>query len=323
MSTAAPVPNALPPAVTDPAQQLLTEVFGHSGFRSYQREIIDVVMAGGDALVVMPTGGGKSLCFQLPALLRAGCAIVVSPLVALMEDQVGALRQFGINAACLHSGLELADRRRIESDFVAGGLDLLYVAPERLLGTNCLALLERTELALIAIDEAHCVSRWGHDFRPEYLELAMLRERFPGVPCIALTATADLRSRDEIADALALQSPQRFVAGFDRPNLHYAIHEDAGREALWRFISERHPDSAGIVYCATRSKVEQTAEWLTARGRQALPYHAGMEPMSRPRAPAHIPARGQRAHRRHHRFWHGGRQARCSFCRPPRPAAQY
>ena len=274
MSTAA----LAAPAPPDPTQRLLAEVFGHGEFRPHQREIIDVLMSGDDALVVMPTGGGKSLCFQLPALLRAGCAIVVSPLVALMEDQVGALRQFGVNAACLHSALTTAERNAIERDFASGTLDLLYVAPERLLTAPCLALLQHTELALFAIDEAHCVSRWGHDFRPEYLELAVLRQHFPGVPCIALTATADPRTRDEIVDALALNAPQRFVASFDRPNLHYAIHSDGGRDALWHFISSRHPNGAGIVYCPTRRKVEETADWLTARGRRALPYHAGMEP---------------------------------------------
>ena len=259
------------------ARQLLLSVFGHSDFRLCQREVVERLLAGGDALVVMPTGGGKSLCYQLPALLLDGCAIVISPLIALMDDQIAALRQDGVRAGGLHSGLSPAARSEAERKLLAGELDLLYVAPERALTGAFIGLLGRVSVALFAIDEAHCVSRWGHDFRPEYLQLSRLREQFPGVPCIALTATADADTRNEIETALHLQQAQSFVAGFDRPNIHYAIREDGGRNELWNFLERSHPDSAGIVYCITRKKVEELAAWFCERGRRALPYHAGLD----------------------------------------------
>jgi len=225
----------------------------------------------------MPTGGGKSLCYQIPALLRPGTGIVVSPLIALMQDQVDALRQLGLRAAFLNSSQDPARQRDTEQALAAGELDLLYVAPERLLGARMLDLLERAPLALLAIDEAHCVSQWGHDFRPEYRQLSVLAERFPGVPRIALTATADRRTRDEIVDQLALQRAEVFVNSFDRPNIRYTISEGGNpRERLWRFIDSEHPGDAGIVYCLSRNKVEQVAQWLSGKGRTALPYHAGL-----------------------------------------------
>ena len=240
------------------------------------------VAAGGDALVLMPTGGGKSLCYQLPALLREGTAIVVSPLIALMQDQVAALRQLGVRAAFLNSTLEARAAQLIEKDFSNGELDLLYVAPERLLMPRTLNLLEGSRLALFAIDEAHCVSQWGHDFRPEYLQLSVLHERFPDVPRIALTATADPHTRAEIVRGLALEGARLFISSFDRPNIRYTVVEklDARAQVL-RFIREQHPGEAGIVYCLSRKKVDETAAWLAGEGIAALPYHAGMDPAAR------------------------------------------
>lgn len=225
----------------------------------------------------MPTGGGKSLCYQIPALLRDGTAIIVSPLIALMQDQVDALNQLGIKAAYLNSTLDVAEAREVEAQLLNGALDLLYVAPERLLNPIMLSLLERCHIALFAIDEAHCVSQWGHDFRPEYQKLRVLHERFPQVPRIALTATADQRTRDEIIAQLQLEGARVFINSFDRPNIHYAISEGNNPKLrLWRFIQENHAQDAGIVYCLSRKKVEATAEWLTEQGRIALPYHAGL-----------------------------------------------
>ncbi len=263
---------------TQSAQQVLQSVFGYSEFRPPQEEIIERVTSGGDALVVMPTGGGKSLCYQIPALLRDGTAIVVSPLIALMHDQVEGLRQSGVRAACLNSTLTPQAIQDTEQALLQGDIDLLYIAPERLLRSRTLELLAGARLALVAIDEAHCVSQWGHDFRPEYLQLAVLGQRYPGVPWIALTATADEPTRMEIIERLGIPDATQFVSGFDRPNIRYRINQisGGGRDHLLRFLGEEHPGDAGIVYCLSRRKVEDVATWLTTRGLTALPYHAGM-----------------------------------------------
>jgi ATP-dependent DNA helicase RecQ len=260
----------------------LREVFGYPAFRGAQAEIVEHVSAGGDALVLMPTGGGKSLCYQIPALLRDGTGIVVSPLIALMQDQVAALTQVGVRAAFLNSTLDAQEARATERALVGGQLDLLYVAPERLTTPRCLDLLAQARPALFAIDEAHCVSQWGHDFRPEYLQLSLLHERFPGVPRIALTATADPQTRTEIVSRLALDRARLFVSSFDRPNIRYTIVDKAdARTQLLSFIREEHGGEAGIVYCLSRRKVEETAGWLADRGVNALPYHAGMDTETR------------------------------------------
>ena len=257
--------------------QVLQRVFGYAAFRGEQRAIIEHVTGGGDALVLMPTGGGKSLCYQIPALLRAGTAIVVSPLIALMQDQVEALRQFGVAAAFLNSSQDAATQFDVERRFAAGELKLLYVAPERLLTERCLDLLARTPVSLFAIDEAHCVSQWGHDFRPEYRQLTVLHERFPGVPRIALTATADAPTRVEIIERLNLGDARTFVSSFDRRNIFYRVVEkNDARRQLKEFLADRAGES-GIVYCLSRKKVEDTAEWLNEHGFTALPYHAGMD----------------------------------------------
>ncbi|MEJ2575963.1 MAG: DNA helicase RecQ, partial [Gammaproteobacteria bacterium] len=246
-------------------------------FRGEQQRVVETVTAGRDALVIMPTGGGKSLCYQIPALLRPGTGVIVSPLIALMQDQVAALRELGLAAAFLNSTLEAAAARAIERRLLAGELDLLYLAPERLTQERTLALLGEAAIALFAIDEAHCVSQWGHDFRPEYLRLATLAERFPGIPRVALTATADAPTRAEIVERLALDRPARFVGGFDRPNVRYWIDQhERPRDALWQFLARTHPRDAGIVYCLSRKKVEAVAAWLAGKGRVALPYHAGL-----------------------------------------------
>ena len=264
--------------VDDAASRILREVFGYSQFRGEQREIIAHLIGGRDALVLMPTGGGKSLCFQIPALAREGMGVVVSPLIALMQDQVAALREAGVRAAALNSAMSWPEVAETERQARAGELDLLYVAPERLLTERCLSLLERCALALFAIDEAHCVSQWGHDFRPEYLQLAALAERFSSVPRIALTATADAATRKEIVERLRLHEPRVFVASFDRPNIRYRIAEkDNPRRQLLRFIREEHAGESGIVYCLSRASVEDTAEHLVRQGIDALPYHAGLD----------------------------------------------
>jgi len=264
------------------ALQVLREVFGHEDFRGAQAEIVGHVAGGGDALVLMPTGGGKSLCYQLPALLREGTALVVSPLIALMQDQVAALEQLGVRAAFLNSTLDGRAVNACERALRAGELDLLYVAPERLMMPRMLELLGETRIALFAIDEAHCVSQWGHDFRPEYLQLSVLHERFPGIPRIALTATADPQTRGEIISRLALDDARVFISSFDRPNIRYTItdKQDA-RNQLLHFIRDEHADEAGIVYCLSRKKVDETAAWLVSHGINALPYHAGMDAPSR------------------------------------------
>ena len=266
------------------ALHLLKSVFGHPAFRGAQEEIVARVTSGGDALVLMPTGGGKSLCYQLPALIRDGTALVISPLIALMQDQVAALQQLGVRAAFLNSALDARAAAATERALREGGLDLLYVAPERLLTARMLDLLGESRIALFAIDEAHCVSQWGHDFRPEYLQLSVLHERFPGVPRIALTATADPHTRDEIIRRLALEHAQAFISSFDRPNIRYTIvDKHDARSQLLRFIREEHAGEAGIVYCLSRKKVDETAAWLAAQGVAALPYHAGMDTAARSR----------------------------------------
>ena len=257
---------------------ILRETFGHEGFRGEQAAIIEHVVAGGDAIVLMPTGGGKSVCYQIPALCRDGVAVVVSPLIALMRDQVEALRQLGVRAAALNSALGDEERRQVRSDLRAGRLDLIYVAPERLLMPSFLEFLDGAKVALFAIDEAHCVSQWGHDFRPEYLGLAALAERYPGVPRLALTATADPQTREDIRRRLKLDDARLFIASFDRPNIRYLIApKDEPRRQLLAFIRERHASESGIVYCLSRAKVEETADWLAGQGIDALPYHAGLE----------------------------------------------
>jgi ATP-dependent DNA helicase RecQ len=267
------------------ALNLLQTVFGYERFRPGQGEIVEHLCAGGDALVLMPTGGGKSLCYQIPSMVRAGTGIVVSPLIALMQDQVDALRQNGVRAAFLNSSLGAAEAREVETALLDGALDLLYVAPERLMLPRTLELLERAPVALFAIDEAHCVSQWGHDFRPEYIQLSVLHQRFPAVPRVALTATADVPTRREIVARLALEEARQFVSGFDRPNIRYRISESSGnaREALLRFIRSEHDGEAGIVYCLSRKRVDEVAAWLEGKGIKALPYHAGLPAETRQR----------------------------------------
>ncbi len=263
---------------------VLRRVFGFDAFRGQQQAIIDHVLAGGDAVVLMPTAGGKSLCYQIPALLRPGLGVVVSPLVALMKDQVDALRQAGVRAAALNALQPPAEAAATERAARAAALDLLYVAPERLLTERCLDLLSHCRIALFAIDEAHCISQWGHDFRPEYQKLTVLRERFAGVPLIALTATADEPTRKDIVAQLRLGRAPIFAAGYDRPNLYYrVVDKKSPLEQLRRFLANEHPEDAGIVYCFTRRAVEETAGWLTVHGREALPYHAGLDAATRER----------------------------------------
>jgi ATP-dependent DNA helicase RecQ len=266
------------------ALEVLRGVFGYASFRGRQHEIIEHVAGGGDAIVLMPTGGGKSLCYQIPALLRPGVGVVISPLIALMKDQVDALRQAGVRAAALNSGLPPAEMRAVERSLAEGGLDLLYVAPERLTMPHCLDQLRRSRIALFAVDEAHCISHWGHDFRRDYQALGVLKRHFPDVPLMALTATADEQTRRDIAARLHLAEAPLFAAGYDRPNLFYrVIAKRHPREDLLRFLDDEHRGDAGIVYCLTRRAVEETARWLSERGREALPYHAGLPPETRGR----------------------------------------
>ncbi len=260
------------------AQHVLDQVFGYSEFRLNQQKVIECLLAGLDALVLMPTGGGKSLCYQIPALVLDGVCVVISPLIALMQDQVSALRQLGVKAAFLNSSQSLDEQDAVKRALSAGELDLLYLSPERLMTGAMLHMLERCKLALFAIDEAHCVSQWGHDFRKEYKQLSVLHQRFPGTPRLAVTATADERTREEIANELSLQNAQRFISSFDRPNIRYAISDEGnGREQLWQFVHNTHADNSGIIYCISRKKVDETAQWLCKKGRVALPYHAGMD----------------------------------------------
>ncbi|HWH97936.1 MAG TPA: DNA helicase RecQ [Pseudolysinimonas sp.] len=272
----APAPEA--------ALDILRRVFGYADFRGEQAAIIDRVVAGGDALVLMPTGGGKSLCYQIPALVRPGTGVVISPLIALMQDQVDALSAVGVRAAFLNSTQDPAERHRVESELLAGNVDLLYLAPERLKLQQTLALLDRVPVALFAIDEAHCVSQWGHDFRPDYLALSVLHERWPAVPRIALTATATEATRQEIAERLDLREARQFVSSFDRPNIQYRIEpKNQPFAQLLSLLKTEHPGDAGIVYCLSRASVEKTADALVAEGIPALPYHAGLNAQVRSR----------------------------------------
>jgi ATP-dependent DNA helicase RecQ len=273
VSAVAPAPSRY----ADPADALHT-VFGYDAFRGDQAAIIQQVVGGGDALVLMPTGGGKSLCYQIPALVREGTGVVISPLIALMQDQVDALSAVGVRAAFLNSTQDASQRMAVERAFLDGDLDLLYLAPERLRVSTTADLLDRAKIALFAIDEAHCVSQWGHDFRPDYLQLSMLHERWPDVPRIALTATATEQTHKEIQKRLQLENAKHFVASFDRPNIQYRIApKNAPQQQLLELLRSEHPGDAGIVYCLSRKSVEQTAEFLTLNGITALPYHAGLD----------------------------------------------
>lgn len=268
--------------MSNEALEVLRNVYGYDQFRGQQHDIVSSVIAGQDALVLMPTGGGKSLCYQVPSLVRAGTGIIVSPLIALMQDQVDALNALNVKAAFINSSMDPLAISNTERALLAGELSMLYVAPERLLMPNMLALLDQADIALFAIDEAHCVSQWGHDFRKEYMGLSVLCERFPNVPRIALTATADERTRAEIAQNLQLSDAAHFVSSFDRPNITYTIGEPTNaRDALLAFLDEQHSGDAGIVYCLSRKKVEQTAQWLNEKGRPAVAYHAGLSSSER------------------------------------------
>ena len=270
--------------VDDPALDVLRRVFGYESFRGEQQEIVNLLIAGGDVLVLMPTGGGKSLCYQIPALVRPGVGVVISPLIALMQDQVDALTAVGVRAGFLNSTQDLDARRRVEADFLAGSLDLLYLAPEALGNGYTQQLLDRGKISLFAIDEAHCVAQWGHDFRPDYLALSMLYERWPEVPRIALTATATSATRAEIATRLGLTGARQFVASFDRPNIQYRIEaKREPRKQLLELLRTEHPGDAGIVYCLSRASVDKTADFLVANGVAALPYHAGLDAATRAR----------------------------------------
>ena len=267
---------------TDSLESILQSTFGYATFRPSQKEIIETIINGNNALVLMPTGGGKSLCYQVPALAMRGCGVVISPLIALMQDQVDALRVVDVNASFLNSTLSAAETRQIETDLLNNNLDLLYIAPERLKTDRTMELLQKAEISLFAIDEAHCVSQWGHDFRSDYLRLSVLNDLFPNTPRIALTATADERTRIEIAKCLTLENATHFVTSFDRPNIRYRITlKNSPRNQLLKFLKEEHPYDAGIVYCLSRKKTEETASWLSAEGFNALPYHAGLPTATR------------------------------------------
>ena len=259
------------------SHHILQHVFGYDAFRGQQQAIIDTIIGGDDALVIMPTGGGKSLCYQIPALVREGCGVVISPLIALMQDQVDALKAAGVKAGFLNSSLSMEKANEVERQLLSGELELLYIAPERLIQPRCLNLLQQAQLSLFAIDEAHCVSQWGHDFRADYLQLSLLHQQFPQVPRVALTATADERTRQEIAQRLDLQQAAHYLGGFDRPNIQYRIQlKDKPRQQLLQFLRDEQAGNAGVIYCLSRNKVEKTAEWLCSEGFNALPYHAGL-----------------------------------------------
>ncbi len=266
------------------AGAILRDTFGYQSYQPFQQEIIQTLLDGGHAMAIMPTGGGKSLCYQIPSMVRAGTGVVVSPLIALMKDQVDALLQYGVRAACWNSSLSYADKSRVEEQLLGRELDLLYVAPEGLLAGPMLEMLSRITIALFAIDEAHCVSRWGHDFRPEYIQLSILARRFPEVPRIALTATADEVTQTDIVEQLALGDAAKYIASLDRPNIRYLISQAAGgRQALLDFITAHHPGEAGIVYCLSRRNVDDTSQWLCGKGLRAVPYHAGLSATVRAR----------------------------------------
>jgi len=268
----------------DAALRLLQKTYGYRSFRGEQAEVVEHVVSGGNAFVLMPTGGGKSLCYQIPALLRPGVGIIISPLIALMQDQVDALKQLGIKAAAINSSMTGASIGQTKNQIRNGEIDLVYVAPERLLMDDFLALLRESPIALFAIDEAHCVSQWGHDFRPHYTQLSVLAEHFPKVPRIALTATADTPTRKDILERLCLTDGRTFVAGFDRPNIHYSILiKESPQKQLLQFITKSHPKDSGIVYCLSRKMTDETADWLAGQGFKALAYHAGMDAESRAR----------------------------------------
>lgn len=268
--------------MTTSPHSILKDVFGYHDFRGPQAAVIDALVAGDDALVLMPTGGGKSLCYQIPSLVRDGVGVVISPLIALMQDQVSALHELGVRAGFLNSSMTSQEAWQTELAMQNGDLDMLYIAPERLIQPRTIEMLHHAKIALFAIDEAHCVSQWGHDFRADYLKLDMLHREFPQVPRIALTATADVRTREEIISRLQLENAQQFVNGFDRPNIQYRIQQkNTPKVQLLRFLRDEHANHSGIIYCLSRNKVEQTAEWLSAEGFNALPYHAGLTPQVR------------------------------------------
>ena len=269
-------------SVPNSPKSILREYFGYDSFREHQEAVIEHLLSGGDAFVLMPTGSGKSLCYQIPGMIREGTGVVISPLIALMQDQVDALRQIGVRADFLNSSLSAGDMRRTEQRVVSGDTDLLYVAPERLMTGGFRRLLDQTRVALFAVDEAHCVSQWGHDFRPEYLQIALFLTHFPEVPRVALTATADSLTRREIPEKLRLRKARDFVSSFDRPNICYRVKlRQNGRKQLWEFLRAEHPGNSGIVYCRTQKNTEKTAKWLSEKGYTALPYHAGMPQYSR------------------------------------------